>query len=1235
MARVRLVWVWLIALMVAVMAGCGGDDSDPGQPSDAGRDTRTDTPALDVRTDTDVRSDASDAPTTDMRVDGPLPPVDAPRVDADAPPMPPMDVRQDPTVDVRQDPPTPPPADADATTPPPPDADVSTPPPPDADGGGCTNDNQCPANQPHCNTTTGRCVSPASVQVTPNNPSIALGTQQQFQATITYSDTSTGSGTAQVTWSSSVTTVATIVAGGNATSVGLGSTVITATLGTLSGTTTLTVTNATLSTITVTPANPTNALGTTRQFAATGNFSDNTTQDLTNQVTWASATTSVATINSAGLAQTAGVGDSVISATSGTIVGSTTLHVTNAVLTSIAVTPPTPTIPRFTSRPMFATGTYSDNTTQDLTTQVNWSSSNVGVATVSTSAGSQGLVTGTGAGTATITAALGTITGSTDVTVTGASLVSISISPTTPSVARGIVVPFTATGTYSDTSTFNITTLVTWTSSTVATAVISNTPGSQGVASTVNAGTTDITATLNGVTATTTLTVTAATLVSIGIQPTTPSIAKGTSQQFTAIGTYTDTSTQNITTQVTWGSSNAAVGPISNAVGSKGLANGSTPGVTNISATLGGISAPLTTLTVTNETLVSIGVTPANTSLARGLDRQFTAIGTYTDNSTQNLTDAVTWNSSNTNFATISNSAGTRGLAHAANVGAVTITATLGTVSGVTNFTVTTATLVSIQLTPPTPSIPKGTTQQFTATGTYTDSTTENLTEQASWSSNNGAVATVSGAAGSRGRATGNGTGSALISASFGGVAGSTTLTVTAATLVSIAVTPVNQTIAAGTTRQFQATGTYSDSSTLQITNLVSWATTNNAVATISSGGGTEGLATGVAVGEVDVTATMAASPNPIVGTTHLTVIERQLVSLQVDPTNPTIPQGTTQQFTATGTYTAGLPQDLTTQVSWSSSASNIATISNAQNSEGLATAAAAGATTITATFNGVSGTTLLTVNTAALVSIAVTPGNQSVANGTQIQYTAIGTYTDLSTVDLTDDVLWGSGANASISSATGSEGLATATSVGGPFNITATLGTVVGSTPLTVTAATLTSIAIAPPNPSIARGTTQQFTATGTYSDMSTQPITAQVSWGSSNSAVAAISNGSGSEGLATGVTPGTGVTITASLNGITGTATISVTAATLTSITVTPASGAINPGDLRQYTATGNYSDATTQNITDLVTWNSTVPATATISNAQGSRGLATGVAAGTTSITATMPSTTITGSASLTVN
>ena len=131
----------------------------------------------------------------------------------------------------------------------------------------------------------------------------------------------------------------------------------------------------------------------------------------------------------------------------------------------------------------------------------------------------------------------------------------------------------------------------------------------------------------------------------------------------------------------------------------------------------------------------------------------------------------------------------------------------------------------------------------------------------------------------------------------------------------------------------------------------------------------------------------------------------------------------------------------------------------------------------------------------------------------------------------------------------------------------------------------------------------------------------------------MAAVSNSPGTEGLATGVTPGAGITITASFGGVTGSTTITVTAATLTSITVTPASGAINPGDTRQYTATGTYSDATTQDITQLVTWNSTVPATATISNAAGSRGLATGVANGSTVIEATMSS--ITGTATLNVN
>ena len=89
----------------------------------------------------------------------------------------------------------------------------------------------------------------------------------------------------------------------------------------------LTVTPAILQSIAVTPANPSVAKGKTEPFTATGTFSDNSTQDLTSQVTWASATTSVATITAAGLATGVATGTSTISATLGGITGSTVLTV--------------------------------------------------------------------------------------------------------------------------------------------------------------------------------------------------------------------------------------------------------------------------------------------------------------------------------------------------------------------------------------------------------------------------------------------------------------------------------------------------------------------------------------------------------------------------------------------------------------------------------------------------------------------------------------------------------------------------------------------------------------------------------------------------------------------------------------------------------------------------------------------------------------------------------------------
>src|SRR5580698_9835790 len=372
------------------------------------------------------------------------------------------------------------------------------------------------------------------------------------------------------------------------------------------------------------------------------------------------------------------------------------------------------------------------------------------------------------------------------------------------------------------------------------------------------------------------------------------------------------------------------------------------------------------------------------------------------------------------------------------------------------SFIVTSAvapTLKSIVVTPANPSIAKGATQQFTATGTFSDGTTQNLTSTATWSSGTTATATIS----TTGLATGAGVGTSTITATSSSISGSTLLTVTAATLQSIAVTPANPSIAKGATQQFTATGTFSNGTTQNLTSTVTWSSGTTATATIS----TAGLASGAGVG----TSTIKATSGAISGSTLLTVTAATLQSIAVTPANPSIAKGATQQFTATGTFSDGTTQNLTSTVTWSSGTTTAATISAA----GLANGAGVGTSTITATSSSITGSTLLTVTAATLQSIAVTPANPSIAKGAAQQFTATGTFSDGTTQNVTSSVTWSSGTTttATINAA----GLATGAGVG-TSTITATSSSISGSTLLTVTAATLQSIAVTPTNPSIVAGT-------------------------------------------------------------------------------------------------------------------------------------------------------------------
>ena len=389
--------------------------------------------------------------------------------------------------------------------------------------------------------------------------------------------------------------------------------------------------------------------------------------------------------------------------------------------------------------------------------------------------------------------------------------------------------------------------------------------------------------------------------------------------------------------------------------------------------------------------LVSLSITPASLSLAKGKSQQVTAQAAFSDGSTKDVTTSATWSSSSAAVATVGNSSGARGMVKALAVGSSTISASLPgtdagtTVTGSAALSVSAATVESIAVAPGTSSVALGLKQQFTATGTYSDSTTRDITASATWTSSDATVATVAG-----GQATSLKPGSASIKAVLGSVSGAAALTVAPPALLSISVAPPSASVPKGSTLQFTAQGTYTDGTTANVTNSVTWTAT--AGASIS----TFGFATGSAVS----TSTITAKSGSISGTALLTVQPAALVSLAVSPKTASIARSTTQQFTASGKYTDGTTQDLTASATWSAS-------SGATVVKGLATATAAGSVTVTATAGSFSSDASLKVTLPAVTSITISPASISVGLGASQQYTAIATYADLVQSDVTTSVAW------------------------------------------------------------------------------------------------------------------------------------------------------------------------------------------------------------------------------------
>jgi hypothetical protein len=450
-------------------------------------------------------------------------------------------------------------------------------------------------------------------------------------------------------------------------------------------------TAATLTSIAVTPVNPTVPAGSTEQFTATGTYSDGSTPNLTSQVTWSSSNTGVATVNNSGLASAIAAGSSIMTATLGSVSGNTTLTVQPTTLVITTTSLPTGVVSQPYSSTLAATGG---------TAPFSWSLANSTTLPPGLSLSSGGQITGTP-------------------TVAGTNIFTVQVKDA---------------GTPQQSATQQLTIMVTsppasytiWTPATVPVTV------DAGPDSAVELGV-KFEANVNG------------TIAGVRFYKSSNNTGTHVANLWNSSGTLLSSATFTNETASGWQQANfstpAAITANSVYVASYHTSVGHYSDDQNYFANSGVDSPPLQALQngvsgsdgvfaygssslfpsqgynasnywvdvvfVPSATLVSIALTPANPTIQVGATQQFTATGTYSDGSTQSLTSQATWSSSKTGVATISSS----GLASGVAGGSSTIAATLGSVSGNTTLTVQPATLVIT-----TTSLPNGTQgQTYTA----------------------------------------------------------------------------------------------------------------------------------------------------------------------------------------------------------------------------------------------------------------------------------------------------------------------------------------------------------------------------------------------------------------------------------------------------------------------------------------------------------------------------------------
>lgn len=386
----------------------------------------------------------------------------------------------------------------------------------------------------------------SDIRIEPSSVGLPLGSTGNVEVKAIFTDGGQQTVTPEALLAVSPPDLASIDSTGLVTASRVGSGTIKATYNSQIREVPITVTDAQLKTIVITPTGTTIPKGLSRTFSADGIYTDNTRKNLDDQVTWSTSQPVVAQIAQNGVCLGRNTGTTKVEATLGSISGSVDTEVTAAVISRLNLIPDT-NLPLGLTQQLTAIAIFSDGSSIDVTDQGSYSSSDSSIVSVTTLA-PRGITKAHKLGDATITCSFSGEQASVDIRSTDAVLEELTLNPTSLALPVGLTSDVTAQGRYSDGSLKNLTNNVMWRSTSPTFADVDS--GGRVVA--ISEGSASIEATLSGKSVSIPAVISAAAVRTVKVTPTSLTLADGKQFQLKAEATYTDGNILNVTQTATW-----------------------------------------------------------------------------------------------------------------------------------------------------------------------------------------------------------------------------------------------------------------------------------------------------------------------------------------------------------------------------------------------------------------------------------------------------------------------------------------------------------------------------------------------------------------------------------------------------------------------------------------------------------------------------------------------------------